>query len=435
MSDPPRQIPKSEADLSNLTPTESVVDSVCELMPTAYHCAVLQCLKQHYTDVWDWFSSHVRRPDTAEKVRVELLKSAYRLDRDSSDDLYQIVDTVARKMKLRATITLYQGRQAPTLNAAMLSLPDEAHLVLQGSVLETLDATELEALIVHELAHFELNNLDGGCYDIGEQVLQALSANSFSGDTPHERTLRSYRLYTELFCDRRAAQLTGDYAACVRALVKMETGLQKVNAAAYIKQADEVLTAGKQGKVSVESEGLTHPEMYIRAKALHLWQTDPEHVDQLVRPFVEGSLKLQHMDILQQHELCVVTNQFLQAFLSPKWLRTKIMLGYLARFETDNVSRTARTARTTEELRQWISNGDEKLRSYFCYLLLDFVTCDPDLEEGPLAAAYHLSEELDLSAEFQRHCVAELKLGKRALENIFRDAADIVLQAEKELAE
>ena len=68
-------------------------------------------------------------------------------------------------------------------------------------------------------------------------------------------------------------------------------------------------------------------------------------------------------------------------------------------------------------------------------MLLDFVTCDPDLEEGPLAAAYLLSEQLDLSTEFQRHCAAELKLGKRALENIFRDAADIVSQAEKELPE
>ena len=40
------------------------------------------------------------------------------------------------------------------------------------------------------------------------------------------------------------------------------------------------------------------------------------------------------------------------------------------------------------------------MQDYYCYVLLDFITADRDLEEYPLAAALTLTEELGLKDRF-----------------------------------
>ena len=43
----------------------------------------------------------------------------------------------------------------------------------------------------------------------------------------------------------------------------METGLSEVSAESYLRQADEIFSAGR-----TQANQLTHPEPYIRARAL-----------------------------------------------------------------------------------------------------------------------------------------------------------------------
>ena len=92
-----------------------------------------------------------------------------------------------------------------------------------------------------------------------EQVLAAMLGDRAASHA-HERTWKHFKLYTELFCDRMTLEMTGDLAACVSMQVKMETGLRNVSADAYLKQAEEVLRGS-----TTTSEGITHPEMFIRA--------------------------------------------------------------------------------------------------------------------------------------------------------------------------
>ncbi len=396
----------------------------------AYHRSVLNCLQTNYSDLWNWFSRHSLNADSRDEARIELLKSSYRLDRDSAAALYSLADAVAAKMGLSADYTIYQAQQSVGMNASMFTLPGEAHLVLYGPVQDALDDDELSALIAHEFAHYELNTFNDGLHDTVEQVLLALVADQ-AAESPHERTLRSYRLFTELHCDRRAALITGDYLACVRMLVKIETGLKNVSAESYIRQADEVLTVAAQKGCVVESEGLTHPEMFIRAKSLSLGDADPENAEDLMRPFVEGPLKLQQLDLLQQRELCDVTSKFITSYLRPKWLQTTILWGHARRFDPEI---GPECCESEERLLLDIEKCDEKLRSYFCYILLDFATCDPELDEAPLAAAALFASRLGLMAEFRSVCAEELKLSKRALEKVLADAASIVDIAEKEFS-
>ena len=393
--------------------------------PTAYHRALLDYLQTDEAELWHWFTSNKVRSEAAETVRLDLLKTAYRIDRNSAAELYRTADDVAQKMGLDAPVTLYQAQQAVGLNASLAWLPDEMHVVLHGAVQETLTPDEQTALLAHEFAHHELYSLEDGACLIAEQILGAMVSDP-SAAPPHERTWRSFRLYTELFCDRRAAQVTDDIDACVRTLVKMETGLKEVSAAAYLTQAEEVLS-----KVATGSEGMTHPEMYIRAKALQLWRDSPDDPDEGLEKLVEGPLALQDMDLLRQRKVTELTRHFLQAFLQPALLRTDLTKGHARRFFDDFEFTDAPTV-TAGELQTALENCDDRLRNYFCCVLLDFVTCDADLEEIPLAAAFLFATEVGLAEEFRDLAANELKLSKRALQKVELDAAKTMTTATAE---
>ena len=143
------------------------------------------------------------RDEYAQAVRHELLKSTYRLDRDTSGDLYKAAKTAADRLGHDAPVTLYQAQNAKGLNASLAWLPGELHVVLHGPVQETLSEPELIALFGHEIAHHLLFSIDAGAYLMVEQVLTAMLGDRAASHA-HEQTWKHFKLYTELFCDRMA---------------------------------------------------------------------------------------------------------------------------------------------------------------------------------------------------------------------------------------
>lgn len=444
---------------ADMTDSNDTTDSDTQPLPTAsltldasgpqYHQALLQYLKTQETELWKWFSSQKAREESSEAVRLELLKSTYRLDHDSAADVYAIAEQAAGMMGLSASVTLYQAQHATGLNASLAWLPNEAHVVLHGAVRETLQPDELQALLVHELAHHELLTIADGDYLVVEHILLAMIVDQ-SADSPHERTWRSHRLWTELYCDRRAVDVTQKPDACICALVKMETGLKDVSAASYLDQANEILT---NGQTVTGSEGVTHPEMFMRAKAVQLWDDDPSTADDAIREMIHGPLQIKNLDLMQQQEVQLLTEQFVRTFLQPKWLQTDLMLGHAHRFlDTNGVVAKASVVKLlalpttaeqsggsdnslSEQLASAFQKCDAELKKFFCYVLLDFVTCDPELEEFPLAAAFLFSGRVGLLDEFRSLVASELKLGKRALQKAEQDAEKTVRSAEQELAQ
>ena len=214
------------------TPPKPKQHSAAPIKLPASHIALIEYLKSEAADLWDWFSSHQARSSSSDAVRLELLKSAYRLERRDrpklsdrkkvATDVYQLADAVAQKMELVAPITIYQAQDSGGLNASLAWLPDEIHVVLYGSVLELLSHGEITALLAHEFAHHELYTIDKGAGLVLEQVLAAMISDP-TADNAHERTWRTHRLQTELYCDRRAAEVTDNITDCVCALVKLET--------------------------------------------------------------------------------------------------------------------------------------------------------------------------------------------------------------------
>lgn len=90
----------------------------------------------------------------------------------------------------------------------------------------------------------------------------------------------------------------------VRALVKVHAGLRQVDAAAYLRQARQILEAD-----SSASAGWTHPELQVRIACLaarHL-----AGAGEVTRHLIDGSDDLDRLDLLAQRRLQQLSAQVL----------------------------------------------------------------------------------------------------------------------------
>ncbi|HYG36374.1 MAG TPA: M48 family metalloprotease [Clostridia bacterium] len=390
------------------------------LEPLPFHVEARDYLKSHERELWNWFASAQEKANYTENLRLELLKSTYRLDTDGHPELYANVNEVKARLQLDIPITLYQAQNTSQLNACLFFIPEEGHIVFSGPVLTLLSAEELKAVLGHELAHYHLWGREGGEFHIADRLLQAV-ANDPRAASSHEQTARRYQLYTEIYADRGALQVTGDINPVVAGLVKVQTGLSQVSAPGYLKQADEIFAKG-----NVATEGVSHPEAFIRARALTLWQEQREDSSERIMEMIEGATALEELDLIGQSRLTRDTQRLLEYFLQPKWFQTPAVLGHARLFFNDFQPSPSRDGKALEGLRF----KESKLSEYFCYLLLDFVTADPELDELPLAAALELSRQLEIDSQFEKLAAKELKMKVRDVRRLKEHAPEMLAKAE-----
>ena len=390
------------------------------LEPLPYHVELRDYLKSQERELWNWFASARAQADYTENLRMELLKSTYRLDAEGHPELYQSVLEAKTRLQLDIPVTLYQAQNSTHLNAALYFISGEGHVVFSGPVLTLLNAQELKSVIGHELAHYHLWSRDEGEFHIADRLIQAVASDPRAAGS-HEQTARRFQLYTEIFADRGSLCVTGDVHPVVAGLVKVQTGLTHVSAPGYLKQAEEIFVKG-----NVATEGLSHPETFIRARALALWQEHREDSVADIARMIEGVMALDELDLIGQTRLSRDTRRLLEYFLQPKWFQTTAVLGHAKLFVPDFAPAKMRDASVVEGLKF----TDAKLREYFCYLLLDFVTADPELEDMPLAAALDLSRQLEIDAPFEKLAGKELKIKVRDVRKLKDQAAEMLAKAE-----
>ncbi len=170
-------------------------------------------------------------------------------------------------------------------------------MVFSGPVLTLLNAEELKSIIGHELAHHLLWGRDGGEFHIADRLIQVVAGDP-RASVSHEQTARRFQLFTEVFADRGSLRVTGDVLPVIAGLVKMETGLAQVSAQGYLQQAEEIFAQG-----NLATEGLSHPEAFIRARALALWQDQREAAAAPITAMIEGAPALDELDLLGQMRL------------------------------------------------------------------------------------------------------------------------------------
>ena len=388
------------------------------LEPLSYHVEMIRHLQSQEADLWKWFAADRFRAEENEAVRMDLLKSTYRVERDASPALYLAADEVAATLGFSVPTTFYQSPSAGGLNAALAYMPGEAHIILSGPITTTLTPVELRCVIGHELAHFGL--LDRWReYLIAAQILAAMT-NDPQAEICHIASTRLFDLYTEVYCDHGAYQATGDLAATISSLVKIETGSADISADSYLRQTEEIFSKGHP-----RTEGVTHPETFIRAKAMTLWVDQPDAAATEIKDVIEGPLALSELDLLGQQRLMITTRRLISAFLRPRWLRTERNLAHARFFFDDFLPASAEDDALAGDLKE----GDEKVRDYYCYVMIDFAVADRELEDASLAAALLLSDDLGLGERFRQLAVKELNLRKRQLAALEADASRIVARA------
>lgn len=384
------------------------------LRPHPYQEALADHLRTEERETWAWFDSTEAQSNYAESLRVELLKQTYRLEAATHPALFAALADAKSRLGLEVPVTVYQSQGNRELNAALYFLPGEAHIVLQGPVLELLDPAELRGVLGHELAHYILWSERDRRFLLTDRITQAMAADP-RAEPSHLESARLTRLYTEIYADRGALCVTGDPTAVISGLVKMHTGLTQVDAASYIRQAEEVFARSK-----VKTEGLSHPEAFIRARAVMLWAEGAAQVDAEVTRMIEGPSSLDKLDLLGQQKMTAVTRRWLQLFLRPAWFRTDAVRGQARLFFPD--FDFAAEGHTDPALLAELRPGDQSVRDYFCYLLLDFTAVDPELELEPLRAAFSLTVELGWDERFEALVVKELKLKKREAQRLRAEA-------------
>jgi hypothetical protein len=276
-------------------------------------------------------------------------------------------------------------------------------------------------VIGHELAHYHLWARENGEFLIADRLIQAVAADprAFASQV---QTARRYQLYTEIFADRGALCATGLLHPVIAGLVKIQTGLAQVSAPAYLKQAEEIFAGG-----NVATDEHSHPEAFIRARALSLWHDGPLDAGARIAAMIEGADGLDELDLIGQRRLTESTRRLLEYLLQPQWFQTPAVLGHAKLFFDDLVP----SANRGPDLIEGLKFTDRETREYLGYLLLDFVTADSELGEMPLAAALELSRELDLSTDFEKLVTKELKMKPRDLKRIKDRAKDMLAAAEK----
>jgi hypothetical protein len=390
------------------------------LRPLPYHVELRDYLKAKEGSLWKWFASAQAQAAYFDSLRLELLKATYRLDAGSHPELYQGLDEVKAALGLDIPVTIYQAQHANDLNATLFYIPGEGHVVLSGPMLSLLSAEEIKSVLGHELAHYHLWQADEGELLIVDRLLQAVCQDHRAHES-HVQSARWFQLYTEIYADRGSLRATGNIESAVAALVKIMTGLQHVSGGSYLKQAEEVFQ-----KSDVKTTGLSHPEAFIRARALQLWAEGAEDCDRLIATMIEGSAAFDDLDLLGQVRLTRFTRKFLEQLLQPKWFRTDAVMGHAKLLFDDFAPANA----PDESFLAGTEFGERKMQEYLCFLLLDFVSVDPELDRLPLAAALEWSKRLEILPAFEKLVNKELKVKARDINKLKNEAAELLAKAE-----
>jgi hypothetical protein len=241
-----------------------------------------------------------------EALRAHLLRDTYRLDPGAHAAVHaQLACAMANAWASRRPATLYQS-PGQDMNAALLYVPGEIHIVLQGPLLERLAPDELLAVFGHELAHYLLwshgrRRRAGGRPHPG-RLPRAAAAPS------HLETWRRHVLHTELFADRGAAIAAGAGPA-IAALVKVQTGIGTV---------DPRPTCARPGKSKpccrIRAARPATRNLHPRPRAGAVVGRRPG-LDDWIEARLRGPLSLENLDLPDQLRLQALGRGFLAHYL------------------------------------------------------------------------------------------------------------------------
>lgn len=382
------------------------------LAPLTYHSTVVDYMLEWEPEVWHWACGRVCGAGLSEELRTMLLRDTYRIDADAHGEVHAALAIAMERLGIEAPATLYQsaGQQ---MNASLVYVPGEVHIILQGPLLDRLSQEELLAVFGHELAHYLLWSRDNGRFFVADRILSDAVAAP-DARSSHRETYRRYALHTELFADRGSAVAAGALAPAISTLVKVQTGIATVDATAYLRQAAEI-DSHEAGASAAHS----HPETFIRARALALWWEGAEDLDAWIDARLHGPLALEHLDLPGQVRLQALTRGFLARYLAGTPLSSDVVLAQVRLLFPD-----WRTDEPTVGLEAFGAIAvDDSVRRYLNALMVDLALADPDQQDAALLRAGQMARTLGSLDALRVNLRRDAGFGKRELDRYNRQLA------------
>jgi hypothetical protein len=230
----------------------------------------------------------------------------------------------------------------------------------------------------------------------------------------HRETARLLSLHTELFADRGAAVAAGAPGPAVAVLIKVMTGLTNVDPEAYLRQAQELEATG--GK----SKGLSHPEIYLRARALQLWWEESPGLDQWLQKHLHGPLSLEALDLLGQSKLTQMTRAFLARFMAEIDEQSDEITTQLRAVFPD-FGRQEEPQLDLADID--VERIDDATRDYFVALMFDLAMADADATDTLMLAAAKISAEIGATERLTGALRRDLKWTKARTDKLVAEAA------------
>lgn len=384
-----------------------------QLSPLSYHRRIADALATREPHLWEWFASDRLTAEQVRETRIGLDKAALRIGRDDNPAnarRYALADTACEKLALDAPVTLYQSLDttgAP--NAFLHYLPGEIAIQFSGRMLELLDESELLAVLGHEMAHYRLYQQDEGRHLVAVRALNWVCRREQCPAVWLE-TARRLSLWTEIYCDCAGLLVTGDRDVAIRSLAKLLADFRDADAGTYLAQA-EAIVAEDQSR----SRGASHPELYVRAKALALRATlDDASFETALTPLLDGAIDLAALDILEQAELEDATRAVADRFAQIDADRSDAVLAhirlYFPRYRWPGRDRGPVT----------LPAMSAATHDYLAYVLLDLATVDPERREEGLTHAMTVAREAGIDEAFARIARSELKSATEDVARITR---------------
>ena len=400
---------------SNITTNKGKISPV-PIPP--YQLAMRNFLKTEEAASWAWFTEIDKKKKISDSVRVDLLKTTYRLDRMEFAELYSSAQDILEKFALDIPLTIYQAQGNHDTSAALYYLPGEAHIVFFGKTLDLLNQAELKAVMAHELAHYLLWQEQDNEVFIADQLLNTM-ANDPRAENAHILSARRFQLFTEIYADRGALYIMQNKEIVVQALVKIMTGLSSVSGATYLAQAEEIFAKG-----SVISEGISHPEAFIRARSLALCEANEVHYEEKIESMICGEMNLNELDLINQNQLATETQCLLLQITKPTWIsQNDLFRNRLSLYANDEIQTIAPPATSLSDYTH------KSIQGYFIYLMLDFIALDSDFQDAVALHCYDLALQYSWESLFLEKYLKECKVTKTHWNKTLKDKTKILLEA------